>query len=118
VTDADAARFPLPTTCHGCGACCEQQAGLPITWYRVVEPDAPLPPELRAEIDETARRWGGLGVWQGPGEGAPCVWYDRASHRCRHYEHRPEVCRDFPVGGEDCLAWRLRVLPLREETTP
>jgi Fe-S-cluster containining protein len=35
-----------------------------------------------------------------------CLWFDPVSRKCRHYEHRPPVCREFEVGGEDCLAWR------------
>lgn len=36
----------------------------------------------------------------------PCVWFDESRRRCRHHEHRPRVCRDFQIGGKDCLAWR------------
>jgi Fe-S-cluster containining protein len=42
--------------------------------------------------------------------GLPCVWYDAESKQCRHYEHRPDICRTFPVGGEGCLFWRERSL--------
>lgn len=39
-----------------------------------------------------------------PGCG-PCSWLgpDKA---CQHYTHRPEVCRQFEMGGEDCLEIR------------
>lgn len=39
----------------------------------------------------------------------PCLWYDEASKRCKHYEHRPDVCRDPEVmspGNPACLASR------------
>ncbi len=36
----------------------------------------------------------------------PCYWYDEQTHRCKHHLYRPRVCRDFAVGGRDCLAWR------------
>jgi Fe-S-cluster containining protein len=26
--------------------------------------------------------------------------------RCRHYEWRPQVCRDYELGGDACLARR------------
>jgi Fe-S-cluster containining protein len=39
-------------------------------------------------------------------EELPCLWLDPQTRRCRHYEHRPVVCRDFEVGGEECLAHR------------
>ncbi|QEF96673.1 Flagellin N-methylase [Stieleria maiorica] len=36
----------------------------------------------------------------------PCTWLDLQTKRCRHHQHRPQVCRDFPVGGVGCLQWR------------
>lgn len=38
--------------------------------------------------------------------GPPCIWLDE-NGKCRHYEYRPYVCRDFPVGCESCLLYRL-----------
>lgn len=39
----------------------------------------------------------------------PCLWFDTETKRCRHYEYRPETCRDpdvmFP-GNEACRATR------------
>lgn len=32
----------------------------------------------------------------------PCAWFDMATRKCRHYEHRPEVCVEFAVGSADC----------------
>ena len=37
--------------------------------------------------------------------GRPCIWLE-ADGTCRHYEHRPRVCRDFERGGEDCRRMR------------
>lgn len=31
-----------------------------------------------------------------------CVWLDPATLRCRHYEFRPQACRDFEVGSLLC----------------
>lgn len=43
------------------------------------------------------------------GDDLPCLWYDAATGRCRHYEQRPEVCRDaIQPGDEACLAARER----------
>jgi len=36
----------------------------------------------------------------------PCIWYDAERRRCKHHEHRPQVCRDFSIGGAGCLEWR------------
>jgi Fe-S-cluster containining protein len=38
--------------------------------------------------------------------GLPCLLFDEATRRCRVYEHRPEICREYEVGGEACLAAR------------
>lgn len=34
---------------------------------------------------------------------SPCLWFRDA--RCIHYELRPGICRDFEMGGDDCLSW-------------
>jgi Fe-S-cluster containining protein len=36
----------------------------------------------------------------------PCSWL--VAGKCGHYEHRPEVCRQFELGGEECLEIRQR----------
>jgi Fe-S-cluster containining protein len=36
----------------------------------------------------------------------PCFWYDEKLRVCKHHEHRPNVCRDFRVGGQVCRQWR------------
>lgn len=35
-----------------------------------------------------------------------CAALDRGSMRCRIYERRPAICRDFELGGDDCLEER------------
>ena len=35
-----------------------------------------------------------------------CIWLDMDTRRCLNHEHRPQVCRDFSVGGTGCLEWR------------
>jgi Fe-S-cluster containining protein len=32
----------------------------------------------------------------------PCVWLDLSTLRCRHYEFRPQACRDFEIGSTLC----------------
>lgn len=44
----------------------------------------------------------------------PCQWLT-AEGRCKHYEHRPQKCRDFTVGNHNCLMAR-RVHKVRELT--
>lgn len=38
----------------------------------------------------------------------PCIWLDPDTGQCKHYQYRPHVCRDFQVGGESCLLYRVR----------
>lgn len=35
-----------------------------------------------------------------------CIWLDPNTRRCRWYEHRPQICRDYEMGGASCLAER------------
>ena len=39
--------------------------------------------------------------------GSPCIWLDMDDRTCKHYEHRPQMCRDFEMGGEHCRRIRL-----------
>lgn len=61
-----------------------------------------LPEDAMEELREYMKR-----LLAGEGaEGDSCIWLDGQSMRCRYHEHRPSICRDFKVGGEDCLGWR------------
>ena len=37
-----------------------------------------------------------------------CAALDRDTMKCAIYERRPGVCRDYPMGGSDCLVERSR----------
>ena len=37
-----------------------------------------------------------------------CAALDRDTLRCRIYERRPAICRDYEMGGSDCLAERAK----------
>jgi Fe-S-cluster containining protein len=99
--------MPLPVlNCDGCGVCCRGQEALPVGWYlgslASAAERAALPRELLVELEAMRDRFNAEG-W--PAD-APCVWYDGETKRCRHHEYRPEICREFAVGGEDCLRVR------------
>lgn len=83
-------------TCNQCGLCCRSQSSPPIM------PDefSALPPALQAEINA---------YLDGPlfNDSDPCLWMDRSSGRCRHHEHRPGVCRDYPLSGPNCREQRV-----------
>lgn len=36
----------------------------------------------------------------------PCLWLDAAARRCRWHAWRPDICREFEVGGKSCRAMR------------
>ena len=85
-------------SCEGCAVCCHGEAVPP---FLPTELDR-LPRALAAGLDAHA-------VEEAPGrEGkhaGPCTWL-AADGKCRHYEDRPGVCREFERGGEDCLRLR------------
>jgi Fe-S-cluster containining protein len=104
---------PLPVieSCEGCGACCRvvtlppfrrifdqggEEAWERLRWDR---------PDLRTEFIEAERALKSSG---GPTFGTPCLWLDAGSGRCLHYEYRPRACREFALGGVDCLDARRR----------
>lgn len=109
-------QLEIITTCEGCGACCLEQESPPGYIYALLAPDQfeaddpdllrvqALPAELRAELEQyIADRRAGQ---PHPRDGI-CLWYDEATKRCRHYELRPEICREaIQPGDEGCLAWR------------
>jgi Fe-S-cluster containining protein len=111
-------RVPLDVVtkadCKGCGACCRHM-GRPV-FRRYTGPDSPaekywtrLPRHLKDEIDahiavfEEEYR---AGLREAPDDyGEPCIWL-LPDGTCKHYKHRPRVCREFEVGGEACLRIR------------
>lgn len=95
----------ISCTDQPCGACCMEMGLLPLICYVVVGMDdnpALLPEELQQDLRDAHG-----GKYKG-GDDQPCMWLDLETRRCKHYEHRPSVCRgDLVVPGNDaCLHWR------------
>jgi Fe-S-cluster containining protein len=103
--------LPIIESCEDCGACCRvvtlppfrrvfdeggEEAWERLRWDR---------PDLRAEFLEVERTRKLAGE---PSFGSPCLWFDSGLGVCRHYDYRPQACRDFAVGGVDCLGARRR----------
>jgi Fe-S-cluster containining protein len=97
-----------PETCDDCGLCCTG-IGSPVLLY-VSHPGvsgahpfrpAGLPEALIHEIDEHF-----LGMFRGQEPQDQCLWFEAETRRCRHYDWRPQVCRDYELGGDACLAQR------------
>ena len=87
--------------CATCKACCCRLEVLLMS-----EDDVPL--HLTQED-----RWGARAMARL--EDGWCAALDRNTLRCRIYERRPAICRDYEVGGSDCMEERknLSVLTLR-----
>lgn len=112
--------LPIVSNCDNCGACCREQGSPPMyLWYlRKIEegmndsdPDwsddhdrvTSLPPEAMRELLEYRERL----LSNPPSDDGVCIWFDESTLRCRHYEHRPDICRDgLNPGDEGCIAWR------------
>jgi Fe-S-cluster containining protein len=109
--------LPVIESCDGCGACCFEQASPPGYLYILVNPgdysgsefaeDAErlkhLPTEARLALDKYRDD---LLAGRSRGDGA-CIWLDPITRKCRHYEHRPSICRDELVRGDQgCRYWR------------
>jgi uncharacterized protein len=103
--------LPVIESCEGCGACCRvvtlppfrrvfdeggEEAWERLRWDR---------PDLRAEFLEADRARKASGE---PSFGSPCLWLDLETGRCLHYDLRPRACREFALGGVDCLGARRR----------
>ena len=74
--------------CHHCAACCCRMPVLVL--------GDPLVPERYVREDES-----GLS-FMAQGDDGWCVALDRNTLRCTIYEIRPQICRDFDMGGIDC----------------
>lgn len=115
------------TDCSGCGACC-RTIGTP-PGYAVFYPKPPHELAEWAAGSEDHERWLRLKAEAPAVEeelgayyraalhegtipdrqeyGEPCLWLDETTMRCRHYEHRPTVCRTaLQPGDSACLDWR------------
>jgi uncharacterized protein len=87
-------------SCTACGACCN----------RIGHPPFSLSGDEFAEL-EALRPDLAAGVQQAADAGRlerklPCLWLDPTSKRCRHYDLRPKICRDFAIGSPKCLELR------------
>ena len=102
-------RRNLPTIddCNGCGVCCFHMGYPSYVTGSETQPAEPhwvsLPEDLRVELEEY------VATYQPPKDGeldGVCFWLDPKTRLCKHHEYRPNVCRDFPVGGSGCRGWR------------
>ena len=98
---AISAALPVINDCQGCGACCLEQQSPPgylaimqlgcESWTddEDVERFKSLPAEALRELSDYRDELL-LGAER---RDDVCIWFDKQSRRCRHYEHRPNICR-------------------------
>lgn len=87
----------LIENCEGCSACCQRT---PVPPFEPGEEVARDVPELALQPirDRIAR--------DEQFELLPCVWLNPDNGLCRHYELRPQACRDFAPGSQLCQLCR------------
>ena len=100
------AALPIIASCDNCGACCMHMGYPPFAgMYDGGDPEWLELRESHPELAAAARQ----GAIDGRGDAElPCIWLDPQTRRCRHYELRPSVCRDFERGTEECIDHRER----------
>ena len=94
-------------TCDGCGACCLRMGYPPFTGMYNHAAKRGDPEWLALPVDLAAEARQGAVDGRGDAE-LPCVWLDLETRRCRNYDRRPSICREFEMGSEDCLRHRRR----------
>ena len=88
-------------SCDGCGVCCLHMAVPPFDTSEIDMLPAEILEDFEA-VSETRRlQYAAHGT-----DYTPCGWLNMVTRQCRHYEHRPEVCRDFEVGSTPCVGMR------------
>ena len=87
-------------SCGACGACCREA-------YHAVEvaDDDPVHQALPAILVQVDGRW----QVRRSGDRCSQLLGELGSFHCQSYAHRPECCRDFEWGSENCREARQRV---------
>lgn len=112
----------MPKNCDNCGACCTHMAtppghaayfppkGLRIPKWAQGVGDAKYIAAMPQKVwDETRRLFDEAWATNRSALEVPCFWYDEKTRRCKHWEYRPSVCRNFQIGEPACIAHRERV---------
>lgn len=108
--------LPVVTTCEGCGGACCRNQPCPPGFHHVHSgfldgawpEDVAITDAAPAEVIDSLRSWFAdrerLDDWEEI-DGTPCFWLTEDG-RCRHYEHRPTICREFEMDSDSCRAMR------------
>lgn len=87
-------------SCNDCGACCRHMVFPPFVPFDEAD-EWDIPKSLKKELRHFIRN-----IRPTLPESYPCCWLDLTTMKCRHHEYRPSICRDYELGGEDCLITR------------
>lgn len=91
-----------------CGACCLHMGMPPFDCYDDDDIEfVGLPDELKRELEQVWDSHFGDQKEKFEGRisnntGGACAWLDLETRKCRHYEHRPAICRNFEPGCDVC----------------
>lgn len=90
--------------CAGCGICCMHMSVPPYDEDEVELLEQNLP-EVYADFKavEAAREMQLRVVGT---DYIPCGFFDMVTRKCRHHEHKPDICYRFEVGNDMCLEMR------------
>lgn len=103
-------------TCDGCGVCCLHMRSPPHMVYTTKDgAHSSMGGLAQDDYDrlmaapEEARQIrlaGLLDPLDKRPDHSPCSWLDQNTLKCRFYEFRPDICRDFEVGCDACHGHR------------
>lgn len=88
----------MPFDCSKCTACCFAN-GLPLESQNLCN----YPPEIQQLLLTIPK-----GLPNSLTRDGPCVCLNRVTGLCLYPEYKPENCKKFEVGGEQCLRLRAR----------
>jgi Fe-S-cluster containining protein len=91
-------------TCDGCGVCCMHMSVPPYEFWEVEELQREHP-EVAADF-KAVEESRALQLKVHGTDFIPCGFFDMVTRKCRHNEHKPEVCQVFDRGGEYCMGMR------------
>lgn len=98
----------LPTTCDDCGVCCLNYGSQP-SIYLLLETRPEFAEAWRDREDviraHSLPAEARLEVLRADSRDKRCCWLTE-DMRCKWHEWRPECCRRFEMGCEECLTWR------------
>lgn len=89
-------------TCDDCGACCATMCSPPFMPEHL---DGTELSKLPVEVREDYKAGMVSRAVAGWPDDEMCFWLTFGC-QCKHYEHRPDICREFEPGSEGCQSWR------------